>query len=130
MGTRKEFGMITKKEGYVAPPRAAIVNEVAKLLPSVPREILENLDFTVLYTIHSEIACYDLNPDAVAEVNITGYKCGRDMAGAKLAIKSFRRALKKQVADEARRKREAGRAKERAARERARAARMRARAKR
>lgn len=122
--------MIRRKEGYVAPTRAAIVNEVAKLLPSVPKETLEGLGFTVLYTIHSEIACYDLNPDAVAEVNIPGYKCGRDISGAKLAVKQFRRDLKKQVAEAARRKRDAARAKERAARERARAARMRARAKR
>ncbi|MDD5556115.1 MAG: hypothetical protein PHN82_02570 [bacterium] len=122
--------MIRKKEGYVAPPRASIVNEVAKLLPGVPREALEGIGFTALYTIHSEIARYDLNPDAVAEVNIPGYRCGRDIAGAKLAVKQFRRDLKKQLADAARRTREQARAKEHAARERARAARMKARAKR
>lgn len=122
--------MIRKKEGYIAPPRGGIANEVAKLLPHVPRELINTLDFTALYTIHSEIACYDLNPDAVAEVNITGYRCGRDLSGAKAAVKQFRRDLKQQLADAARQKREAARAKERAGRERARAARERARAKR
>ena len=122
--------MIKKKEGYVAPPRGGIVNEVAKLLPSVPRETLEGLDFTALYTIHSEIACYGLDPEGVAEVNITGYRCGRDVSGKRESVKQFRRDLKMQLAEAARRKKEEARAKERAAKERARIARERARAKR
>jgi len=120
--------MIRKKKGYVAPPRGSIHNEVARLLPAVPREIIEGLDFTALYTIHSEIACYDLNPDAVAEVTITGYRCGRDLSGAKAAVKQFRRDLKRQLADVARRKRDESRAKAQAAKARERAAREKARA--
>ncbi len=120
--------MIRKKEGYVAPPRGSIHNEVAKLLPAVPGEFIQGLDFTALYTIHSEIACYDLNPEAVAEVNITGYRCGRDLSGAKEAVKQFRRDLKKQLADRARQKRDEARAKAQAAKARERAAREKARA--
>jgi len=119
--------MIRKKKGYVAPTRASIHNEVAKLLPAVPREVIEGTDFTALYTIHSEIACYDLNPDAVAEVNIPGYRCGRDLSGAKAAVKQFRRDLKKQLADMSRRKRDEARAKAQAAKARERAAREKAR---
>ncbi|MCX6340269.1 MAG: hypothetical protein NTX71_10205 [Candidatus Aureabacteria bacterium] len=119
--------MIRKKEGYVAPPRGSIHNEVAKLLPTVPRELIEGLDFTALYTIHSEIARYDLNPEAVAEVNITGYRCGRDLSGAKAAVKQFRRDLKKQLADAVRRKRDEARAKAHAAKARERGARDKAR---
>jgi hypothetical protein len=120
--------MIKKKKGYVAPPRGSIRNEVAKLLPAVPRDVIERLDFTALYTIHSEIACYGLNPDAVAEVTITGYRCGRDLSGAKESVKRFRRDLKRQIADAARQKRDEGLAKARAAKARERAAREKAHA--
>ncbi|MCX6357512.1 MAG: hypothetical protein NT045_06535 [Candidatus Aureabacteria bacterium] len=88
--------MIKKKEGYVAPPRTGIANEVCKILPAVPQGMIRGLDFTVLYTIHSEIVRYGLRPDAVAEVNITGYRCGKDLTGAKAAVKQFRVDLKKQ----------------------------------
>ena len=122
--------MIRKKKGYVAPPRGSIANAVRKLLPAVPRDLIEGLDFHALYTIHSEIARYGLKPEAVAEVNITSYRCGRDISGAREAVKQFRRDLKAQLAEEARRKKEEARAKERAGKERARAAIERARARR
>lgn len=120
--------MIKRKKGYVAPPRGSIANEVCRLLPAVPRELIQGLGFTALYTIHSEIARYGLKPVAVAEVNIPGYRCGRDISGAKAAVKQFRVDLKRELAEAARRKRDEARAKERAGRERARAARERARA--
>ncbi|MCX6355816.1 MAG: hypothetical protein NTZ78_13070 [Candidatus Aureabacteria bacterium] len=122
--------MIRKKEGYVAPPRGSIANAVCKLLPAVPRELIEGLGFTALYTIHSEIACYGLKPEAVAEVCITGYRCGRDISGAREGVKQFRRDLKAQLSEAARGKRDEARAKERAGKERARAAIERARARR
>ena len=121
--------MIKKREGYVAPPRTSIAREVHKLVPGVPLEQLETMDYTILYTVHSEIECYGLDPDAVAELNIPGYKCGKDVTAKKNKIKQFRRDLKKQLRDEAKRKKEQARAKARAAKDRARAARERARAK-
>ena len=60
--------MIKKKEGYRAPGRSGIKSAVAKLIPFVPREIVESLGFTPLYSIHSEIDCYGLDPKAVAEL--------------------------------------------------------------
>jgi hypothetical protein len=120
--------MIKKKQGYKAPPRTSIVLEVVKLLPDVPVGILEELGFTPLYAIHSEIVCYGLDPYAVAEVNIPGYKCVRDVSAGKEAVKRFRRELKQQLKDHDRRKKEAARAKAQAAKERARAAKERARA--
>ena len=120
---------ITKKEGYVAPPRTAIANEVHKLLPDIPLEQLQPMDYTILYTVHSEIVCYGLPKEAVAELNIPGYKSGKDLSAQKNKIKQFRRDLKKKLRDEARRKKEQARAKAQAAKARARAARERARAK-
>ena len=121
--------VIKKKEGYVAPPRTSIAREVHKLVPGVPLEVLEPMDYTILYTVHSEIVCYGLNKDAVAELNIPDYKCGRDMSAAKAAVKKFRQDLKNQLRDEARRKKDEARAKAQAAKARERAARDRARAK-
>ena len=118
--------MIKKKEGYRAPGRDGIRNAVARLIPFVPRETVESLDFTPLYSIHSEIECYGLDREAVAEANIPGYRSGR--SGAKESVTQFRRALKAQLAEKARAVRDAARAKEHAARERARAARAKARA--
>ena len=118
--------MIKKKEGYRAPGRSGIKSAVAKLIPFVPREIVESLGFTPLYSIHSEIECYGLDREAVAEANIPGYRSGR--SGAKESVTQFRRALKAQLAEKARAVRDAARAKEHAARERARAARAKARA--
>lgn len=118
--------MIKKKEGYHAPGRDGIRSAVARIVPFVPREAVEGLDFTALYSIHSEIECYGLDPEAVAEANIPGYRSSRP--GAKESVRQFRRALKAQLAEAARRKRDEARAKEHAARERARAARMKARA--
>ena len=120
--------MIRKKEGYVAPPRTSIAREVHRLVQDVPLEQLEKTDYTILYTVHSEIVCYSLNKDAVAELNIPGYKCGKDVTAAKNVVKQFRHDLKKQLRDEAKRKKDEARAKARAAKERARAARERARA--
>ena len=119
--------MIGKRKGYVAPPRTSIAQEVHKLVPDVPLERLGKMDYNILYTVHSEIVCYGLNRDAVAELNIPGYRCGKDVTVAKNAVKQFRIDLKKKLRDEAKRKKEEARAKARAAKERARAARERAR---
>lgn len=121
--------VIKKKEGYKAPPRTSIAREVHKLVPAVPLEVLGPMDYTILYTVHSEIVCYGLDSEAVAELNIPGYKCGKDVTAKKNAVKEFRRALKNQLKEEARRKKEEARAKVQAGRERTRAARERARAK-
>lgn len=118
--------MIKKREGYHAPGRSGIASAVARLIPFVPREVVEKLDFTALYSIHSEIECYGLDPEGVAEANVPGYRGSRP--GGKEAVKQFRRDLKAQLAEAARRTRDAARAKEHAARERERAARIRARA--
>lgn len=118
--------MIKKKEGYRPPGRDGIKSAVARLIPFVPSETVEGLGFTPLYSIHSEIVCYGLDPEGVAEANIPGYRSGRP--GKKDAVREFRRALKTQLADRARAVRDAARAKEHAGRERERAARMKARA--
>jgi len=123
---KKEKTMIRKKEGYHAPGRDGIKSAVARLLPFVPRETIESLDFMPLYSINSEIECYGLDPEGVAETNIPGFRGSRQ--GGKEAVKEFRRALKAQLAEAARRVRDAARAKEHAARERERAARIKARA--
>ncbi len=118
--------MIRKKDGYHAPGRGGIRSAVAGLLPFVPRETIERLDFTALYSIHSEIECYGLDPEGVAEANIPGFRGRRP--GGKEAVMAFRRALKEQLAEKARAVKEAARAKEGAAKERERAARAKARA--
>jgi hypothetical protein len=119
--------MIKKKEGYKAPPRTSIVKAVSTLLPDVPVERLQKLDFSALYAIHSEIIAYGLPPAGVAELNIPGYRCGRDVSTQKKRVKQFRQDLKKQLKEEERRKKEAARARARAGKERARLARQRAR---
>ena len=122
--------MVKKKEDYVAPPRTSIVNEVHKLVPSAPLEILQDLDFTLLYSIHSEVVCYGMDPEGSAELNIPGYKSEKDVKAAKNKIKSLRKSIKMEVRARAQKKKVEARAKAQAGRARARAARDRARAKR
>ena len=122
--------MVKKKEDYVAPPRTSIANEVHKLVPKAPLEQLQVLDFTLLYSIHSEVVCYGMDAEASAELNIPGYKSEKDVKAKKNKIKALRQAIKMEVRARAQKKKAEARAKAQAARARAHAARERARAKR
>ena len=123
-------GVPEEVKKYIAPRRQHIKDEVCKLLPHVPRELVRKLDYWALYTIHQDVVKSGADPETMARRLVKGYNPEKaKQAAAQAEAKKAREVEIAQKRVEALRKKEEARAKAEAATLRARAARDAARAK-
>ncbi|MEI6632357.1 MAG: hypothetical protein WCP22_00915 [Chlamydiota bacterium] len=59
---------------YIAPVRARIREELAKVMPMIKQSDLSGLDYWALYTMHSRICKYGDDPESMARKFVKGYK--------------------------------------------------------
>lgn len=62
---------------YIAPVRARIREELAKVMPMIKQSDLSGLDYWALYTMHSRICKYGDDPESMARKFVKGYKKNR-----------------------------------------------------
>lgn len=62
---------------YIAPVRARIKEELAKVMPMIKQSDLSGLDYWALYTMHSRICKYGDDPESMARKFVKGYKKNR-----------------------------------------------------